>query len=96
MEPTLMNQERIIVTRYDYIFGEPQRQDIVICHFPDGDNKDNYVKRIIGLPGERIKIDDGTVYINGQQLEEPYVYPRICISLWETTASTAGTAGWWD
>ncbi len=78
MEPTLMNQERIIVTRYDYIFGEPQRQDIVICHFPDGDNKDNYVKRIIGLPGERIKIDDGTVYINGQPLEEPYVvYEKI-------------------
>ena len=49
MEPTLMNQERIIVTRYDYIFGSPQRQDIVICHFPDGEDKDNYVKRIIDV-----------------------------------------------
>lgn len=78
MEPTLMNQERIIVTRYDYIFGDPQRQDIVICHFPDGDDKDNYVKRVIGLPGEKIRIDDGTVYINGEALEEPYVvYERI-------------------
>ena len=78
MEPTLMNQERIIVTRYDYIFGSPQRQDIVICHFPDGEDKDNYVKRIIGLPGERIKIDDGVVYINGEALEEPYVvYEKI-------------------
>lgn len=78
MEPTLMNQERIIVTRYDYIFGSPQRQDIVICHFPDGEDKDNYVKRIIGLPGERISIDDGIVYINGEALEEPYVvYEKI-------------------
>lgn len=78
MEPTLMNQERIIVTRYDYIFGDPQRQDIIICHFPDGDDKDNYVKRVIGLPGEKIRIDDGTVYINGEALEEPYiVYEKI-------------------
>lgn len=78
MEPTLMNQERIIVTRYDYIFGDPQRQDIVICHFPDGEDRDNYVKRVIGLPGERISIDDGVVYINGEALEEPYVvYEKI-------------------
>lgn len=73
MEPTLINQERIFVTRYDYIFGDPERQDIIICHYPDDPKNDNYVKRVIGLPGERISIDDGIVYINGKALEEEYV-----------------------
>lgn len=73
MEPTLINQERIFVTRYDYIFGDPERQDIIICHYPDDPKNDNYVKRVIGLPGERISIDDGVVYINGKALEEEYV-----------------------
>lgn len=55
-----------------YPFHPPQRGDIVVLH-PPVDQGKPYIKRVIGLPGERLSIHDGAVYINGQRLEEPYL-----------------------
>lgn len=81
MMNTLHNENRLFVWRAGYTFGgQPQRGDIVICNYPVnvGTHKagDYYVKRVIGLPGEKIEIISGTVYINGEVLEENYVAPE--------------------
>jgi signal peptidase I len=72
MEPNLVSGQFLIVNRLAYRFGEPQRGDIIVFDFP-GNPSDDYVKRIIGLPGEEIRIDQGQVYVNGEMLEEPYL-----------------------
>ena len=81
MEQTIMTGDRIIAFRLSYIFGEPQRHDIVILPDPDNLRGDLYIKRIIGMPGETIFIVDGNVYIVpegqsvGEPLEEPFLDP---------------------
>ncbi|RME39520.1 MAG: signal peptidase I [Thermoflexia bacterium] len=72
MEPSLHNGQYLIVSKISYLFGEPQRGDIVVFVSPNN-GKEDYVKRIIGLPGERVEIRDGAVWINGYRLEEPYL-----------------------
>jgi len=73
MQPTLQDEERLIVTRYDYYLHEPERGDIVICRFNNEYFPDRYVKRVIGLPGETIEVTDGITYINGVALVETYI-----------------------
>lgn len=63
MEPTLEHGERVVFNKFVYIFGEPERGDIVIIEKP----VKNYVKRIIGLPDETIEIIDGELFINGKK-----------------------------
>ena len=77
---TLKDGEVLFVWRAGYVFGQPQRGDIVICHYPktkDGgylDQKNTcYVKRVIGLPGDTVSIRQGTVYINGEAPKESYL-----------------------
>lgn len=72
MEPSLHNGQYLIVSKISYLFGEPQRGDIVVFVSPNN-GKEDYIKRIIGLPGERVEIRDGAVWINGYRLEEPYL-----------------------
>lgn len=74
MEPNLHNGQRLLVSKLTYKFGEPQRGDIIVFKPPHIDNPDkDYIKRIIGLPGETVEITNGVVYINGAPLEEPYI-----------------------
>lgn len=72
MEPTLMPDDRILVSKLDYRFGEPSRGDVVVFKYPLDPSK-NYIKRLIGLPGETIEIRDQKLYINGRPLEEDYL-----------------------
>jgi signal peptidase I len=72
MEPNLHTGQFLIVSRLAYKFGTPQRGDIIVFDFP-GNPSDDYVKRIIGLPGDTVTIENGHVLINGNQLEEPYL-----------------------
>ena len=60
MIPVVQPNDRLIVNRLAYLFEEPKRGDIVMFAFPD-DEKDNYLKRIIGLPGEKVEIKNGLV-----------------------------------
>ncbi len=71
MYPTLQNGEYMLVDTLSYHLHGPNRGDIIIFH-PPVDHED-YVKRVIGLPGERVEVRQGTVYINGKALNEPYV-----------------------
>ncbi|MED3552655.1 signal peptidase I [Cytobacillus praedii] len=64
MDPTLQDQDRMIVTK----IGEPNRFDIVVFHAPDGRD---YIRRVIGLPGDRIEYKDDILFINGEAYEEP-------------------------
>ena len=74
MENTIMTEDRIFGNRLAYTFGEPQRGDIAIFKFPDNE-KELFIKRVIGLPGDKVEIRDGLVYINDSQepLEEDYL-----------------------
>lgn len=69
METTLENGDQLIVENVSYYFHDPERFDVVV--FPFNDDV-NYIKRIIGLPGETVQIYDGMIYINGEYLEEKY------------------------
>jgi len=72
MEPTLVAGQRLIVLKPVYTFREPQRGEVIIVHPPIEPEKE-YVKRLIGLPGDRIEIENGTVYVNDIALDEPYL-----------------------
>ncbi len=72
MENTIMTGDRLFGFRLSYLFSDPERGDIVIFKYPD-DESINYIKRIIGLPGETVTIKKGTVYINGSPLKEDYL-----------------------
>jgi signal peptidase I len=72
MNPTLQNGEFILVNRLAYRFGEVQRGDIIVFHHPEVPQQD-LIKRIIGLPGDEIVIDNGSVRLNGELLDEPYI-----------------------
>src|SRR5215472_1892111 len=72
MEPSLEDQERIVINRIVYRFGSIERGDIVVFRYPR-DTRKSFVKRVIGLPGDRIRIMSGRVYVNGVPLPEPYV-----------------------
>jgi signal peptidase I len=66
MNPTLQDKERMVVTK----IGEPKRFDIVVFHAPDGRD---YIKRVIGLPGDSIEYKNDVLYINGKAYNEPYL-----------------------
>lgn len=75
MEPNLHNQELILVDKWSYLFHPPVRGDVIVFVAPPNPTQD-YIKRIIGLPGDVISIQDTTVTVNGKQLNEPYIDPR--------------------
>lgn len=73
MEQTIHKKSRMIGFRLSYVFSEPKRGDIIIFKYPENE-KENYVKRIIALPGEYVEVKGGIVYINDEPLDEDYVY----------------------
>ena len=77
MEPTLSNNDQLILDKISYRFSEPKRFDIIVFPFQYKENT-YYVKRVIGLPGETVQIDlEGNIYINGEILEEDYGKEKI-------------------
>ena len=72
MEPGLLDGQRLIINKAVYHFRDPARGDIIILHPPIEPQKE-YVKRVIGLPGDTVEIRSGTVYVNGYPLDEPYI-----------------------
>jgi signal peptidase I len=77
MESTLMPGDLLIAEKFSYkILGnEPQRGDVMIFVYPGNDErgKPDFIKRIIGLPGDRVEVNEGIVYVNGEALDEPYI-----------------------
>lgn len=76
MEPTLHQNERMICLVFPNYFSDPERGDIVIIDAPDGSGKE-YVKRVIGTPGDQVAIRSGEVYVNGVRIEENYIHPGV-------------------
>lgn len=73
MQPTLYERDRVLVNRLKYRFDPPQRQDIIVFMPPLEHVKEPYIKRVIGLPGDTLRIAAGQVYVNGEALEETYL-----------------------
>ncbi len=72
METTLQDGDSLLIEKVSYRFSDPNRFDIIIFPYQYG-NEQYFIKRIIGLPGETVRIDfDGNIYINGELLEEDY------------------------
>jgi len=74
MTPTLSDQERIFINKFTYRFGlgSIERGDTVVFWYPLEPSK-SYIKRVIGIPGDRVRIEDGQVFVNGRALVEDYV-----------------------
>jgi signal peptidase I len=72
MEPTLHNGEYVIVNKMAYRLGDLKQGDVIVFYFPR-DPEQEYIKRIIGLPGDQVVIGGGKVKVNGQALDEPYI-----------------------
>jgi signal peptidase I len=72
MVPTLTNGQFVMVNRLIYRYSDPDHGDVVVFHYPR-DPTQEYIKRIIGLPGDTVTIANGHVYINGQEIDEPYI-----------------------
>jgi signal peptidase I len=72
MIPTLKDGEFVLVSKVNYRFGNVERGDIIVFHFPL-DPQQELIKRVIGLPGDTVNVQNGTVSVNGQMLTEPYI-----------------------
>jgi signal peptidase I len=76
MEPNFPNGEYLLTDKVTYRFREPQRGDVVVFEAPSA-NGEEFIKRIIAVPGESISVRDGHVFINNQQLSEPYLAKSV-------------------
>jgi len=72
MEPTLVTGEYVVINRLSYKLGTPERGDIIVFHYPVNPQEE-YIKRVIGLPGDEVVIQGGIVSVNGQVLDESYL-----------------------
>jgi signal peptidase I len=70
MMPTLEDQDRMIVNKFSYEIGTPKRFDIIVFHAPE---QKDYIKRVIGLPGDTIEYKEDILYVNGKAYKEPYL-----------------------
>ena len=75
MLPMLEDQDRLFINKIAYRVGEIHQGDVVVFEYPR-DHSKSYIKRVIALPGDHLRINHGTVYVNGHRLREPYVPSR--------------------
>ena len=75
MLPMLKDQDRLFINKMAYRIEDIHRGDVVVFEYP-GDHSKSYIKRVIALPGDDLRIEDGTVYVNGKRLTEKYVPSR--------------------
>lgn len=106
MENTILPDDCILGIQLAYLFSNPERGDIVIFPYPDAPEV-TYVKRIIGLPGETVEIKEGSVYINGEAIEEaylkeemygtfgPYIVPEDCYFMLGDNRNTSQDSRRW-
>lgn len=82
MRPTLLPGDRALVSKLAYRFSDPERGDVVVFHSPT--EPADYIKRVIGIPGDIVEVDQGVVKVNGQILDEPYLAePPAYLGTWE-------------
>ncbi len=76
MQPTLENDDRLIVNKLAYVLGDPEPGDVVMLYFPLDPDK-HYVKRVIAGPGDIVEIRDGRVFVNAQRVPDTYIPPGL-------------------
>lgn len=108
MENTIMPGDRVFGNRLSYVFGEPERFDIIIFRYPD-DESQLFIKRIIGLPGETVEIRNGNIYIDGsdEPLKDvdtkepmqgnfgPYTVPKGCYFVMGDNRNNSKDSRYW-
>ena len=93
MEPSLHQGEFLIVSKVAYKLGSPRIGDVVVFHSP-GNPEEEFIKRVIGLPGDRVEITAGEVRVNGQIVEEPYIAaPPLYEGTWAVPEGTLFVLG---
>ncbi|HEY1348391.1 MAG TPA: signal peptidase I [Ktedonobacteraceae bacterium] len=75
MQNTLHSSQFVLVNKVAYLFHPPERGDVIVFHEPDQPDRD-LIKRVIGLPGDTLKLDGNNIWVNGTQLHEPYITQR--------------------
>lgn len=79
MLPNFVNNEYLLTDKLSYLVGKPQRGDVIVLKAPPSEacaeESCEYIKRIVGIPGDRVKVQDGRVYLNSKLLNEPYLAP---------------------
>jgi len=84
MEPTLSDDDIIVVNRMAYLFSDPERFDVIVFNKSGKEHSYYACRRVYGLPGERVQVKDGRLFINGTAIEEPInVEPMITSGLYE-------------
>ena len=84
MEPNFTEGDRVVVNKAVYWFGEPQRGDVIIFEEPNGSTED-FIKRVIGIPGDVVEIKNRAVFVNGTKLDEPYILVPPAYTMASTT-----------
>ena len=93
MEPTLVQGEFVLVNKLAYRLGDMRRGDIVVFHYPFNPEED-YIKRIIALPGDKIEVHHGQVFVNDLGLDEPYLAtPTLYTGEWAVEDSAVFVLG---
>lgn len=77
MSPNFPDGEYLLTDKVSYRFHEPNRGDVIVFEAPTSNNGEEFIKRIIGLPGETISVKNSKVYINGIELREPYLADNL-------------------
>ncbi len=80
MSPNFPDGEYLLTDKVSYRFHEPERGDVVVFEAPTSTEGEEFIKRIIGLPGEKISIQNANIYINGRELNEEYIANNIYTS----------------
>lgn len=75
MRPTLLNGERLVVNKFLYRFKTPERGEVIVFRYPRDPSRD-FIKRVIGVPGDTIEIKEGRVFVNGQLQNETYILEK--------------------
>ena len=73
MYPNYPDGEYLLTEKVDYYFHNPERGDVVVLKPPPNVSEDEFIKRVIGLSGEKVMVINGSVFINGKELQEPYL-----------------------
>jgi signal peptidase I len=76
MDPTLADGERLQVTKFVYKIRPPKTGDIIVLKYPKDPSK-KFIKRVIGVPGDRVCVQNSTLYINGNAIKEPYIKEKM-------------------
>ena len=78
MQPTLTDGDRVLVARFVYRFGDPKPGDVIVFH-PPTSPKEEYIKRVVAVGGDRVSVHDGKLWINGKAMDESYINEKVML-----------------